>query len=302
MLHRGFMGAVIVTSLLLSPIIAWSAAGTSVEYSSGRISIVAEDATLSSVAERLSKIAGVTVYLDRAEQTRKVSVDVRSVSLDKAMKALVHPLNFAIVADRGGTVTELRIFRNAGLKESEYRVFAGERTTEARAAAPAPSSVQTLTAISPAPSVSRPQGPSQPSAQAQVVTSKKQQRISLAGPSPLVTGEKAFQQAIWVTNRMMEAEQVRQSMQVKADQAETQARDAASLTHMVQTSNANLQPQNAPQAQPATTTQAAQVSQQVSVQAYQQYSSQQRGFNYNAYYQQQSMRDNYSYYSTYRGR
>ena len=294
MSHKRISYAVIiVASLLFSPLAAWSAADTRVEFSSGRISVLAEDVTLSSVAAQLSKTAGVSVYLDRSEEARKVSVNVQGASFEKALKSLVYPLNFAIVSDQNGTVTELRIFRNTGLKDSEYHLFAAASPAEVKPVSlPARTATAAkITGSTPSTLASRSSAPS---------PSTSRSAGALAGPSRLLTGEKAFQANIWATAQMMEAEQVRQNMQVKADQAEMQARELASITAITQMSGPDSQQANTPpQTGPGVL--AAQQSQQSSASAYQQYASQQSGFNSSVYYQQWLMRQNYSFYNVRRG-
>jgi hypothetical protein len=294
MRHEAVFYVVVVAVVLLFPLAGWSAAGARVEFSSGSVSIVAENATLSSVAEQLSKTAGVNVYLDRAEEARNVSVDIQGASFEKGLKNLVYPLNFAIVSDQNGTVTEVRIFKNTGLIESGYRLFAALTPNEAKPVPlPDPTAAASGTGSSaPSPRASQSSAP---------YPSKSQSTDSLAGPSRLLTGEKAFQANVWTTKQMMEADQVRQNIQVKADQMEAQAREIASVTSMIQTSNPSVQQEQTPLPQTSSGNLAAQQSQQSSALAYQQYASQQTGFNSSIYYQQWMMRENYSFYNMRRG-
>ena len=305
---------IVVGLLFVSPLAGW-AATASVDLSSGKISIVSDEAPLSSVADQLSKKAGISIYLDRSAETRKVSVDVRTASLEKAVKSLVHPLNYVIVTDQSGKVTELRIFKNSGLKDSEYRLFAAPRPTEVKAAIASDTSKEQTRMISSAPGTQSKQGSPQTAAPTQTAASNVQQPTPLAGPSSLVTGERAFQSAIWTTKRMMEAEQIRQNMQVKADQADMQARELASISAMTQMSSGNAQQASTHGVQPSSGVPAAQQSQaqtqsvmqssaqqsQTQTQSFMQSSAQSRGFNNYTYYQQRAMRENYSLYNMRRG-
>ena len=280
--------------LLLSPAATWSAAGAKVEFSSGRISIVAENATLSSIAEQISKAAGVSVYLDRSQEGRKASADLRDASFEKALKNLVHPLNFVIVSDRNGTVTELRIFKNPGLREGEYRLFAATRPSDDKPVPP------------PERPPAAPKGSTQvPSAQVSLSPSSAASRLepsgSLSGTSQLLTGETAFQASIWTNKQIIQAEQRRQNIQVKAQQTELQKAEAASVASMIQMSSPNVQKEQTPVQQTSSGVLSAQQSQQSSEQAYQQYLSQQRGFSSYTYYQQRMMSQSFSFYSMRRG-
>ncbi len=275
-------GVAAIAVLLLAPLAAWTAAGPRVDYSSGRVTIVAEEATLSSVAEQLSKSAGISVYLDRSEEARKVSVDVQAASFEKAMRNLARPLSFAIVSDPDGTVREIRIFRNAGLKESEYRVFAATRPDGVRPlplpgiAASLPPSARPISSAAGAAASLR---PSQPST---IVSPVSEPTGALAGPSRLLTGERALQASIWAAKQMTEAEQVRQNRQVIDDQAQSRNQPTSP--------GAQKEPTPLPQTSPGIL--AGQQSQQFSSLAYQQHTVQQTGFNSSVYYQQLIMRQN----------
>ena len=282
-----------------------SSSGPTIEQSGGRISIVAEDATLGSIAEELSRKTGITVYLDRTEEKRKVSADVKQLSFEKGVRTLVHPLNYAIVADQHGRITELRIFKNTGTKESAFKVFTGPRTAGATLASAEPSRQVTPGPASPAKVAAE---------QVSAVRSSgntPQPAEGLAGPSARVTGERAFQYSAWVNQRMLEAEQMRQSMRVKADQAEAQERQVAAVTAMTQASMSAQQtsapaPHGPPVAQGPQTVQGAQAAMaaqqgQSQTQSFMQSNTQQRGYNNYTYYQQRAMRENISFYNMRRG-
>jgi hypothetical protein len=270
--------------LLLSPVAVWSAAGARVEFSSGRISITAEDATLASIAEQFSRVVGVRVYLDRSEQARIVSMRVQDASFDKALKTLSYPLNFAIVSDVNGTVTELRIFGHAGLKEGDYRIFSDTKPLEAKLSQfpgrqAAASTTGGSTASAEAISAKASAGPE--SAPAGL----------LAGASRLLTGERALQTSVWLSKQIMEAEQVRQNMQVKADQADVRSKEREAAL------NAPAQSYPGPQKEPTAIPQtgagvlASEQNQQAASMAYQQHASQQSGFSSSIYYQQWMLRE-----------
>jgi hypothetical protein len=293
------MSCTIAVSLLFVwPILGW-AATASVDVSSGHISIVSDEAPLSSVADQLSKKAGISIYLDRSAETSKVSVDVRTTSLEKAVKSLAHPLNYVIVTDQSGRVIELRIFKNSGLKDSEYRLFAAPRPSEVKSASHTVTAREQVRTASSAPGTQSKQGSPQTAAPTQAAAPNVQHVAPLAGPSSLVTGEKAFQYSIWTTKRMMEAEQMRQNMQVKADQADTQEKQAAAVTTMTQMS-ANAQQSGTSPQQAAPGAAPAQQS-QTQTQSFMQSSAQSRGLNNYIYYQQRAMRENYSVYNMRRG-
>lgn len=277
----------------IAPAIASPAASPRVEQSGGRITILADEATLSAVAEELSRKAGVTVYLDRTEEWRKVSADVRQLSFEKGIRALVHPLNYAIVTDRDGRITELRIFKNTGTKENAYKVFAAPRSAEATFASAEPSRQATPVPASPVKVAAQ-----TPSA-ARSSSNASQPAEGLAGPSTRVTGERAFQYSVWMNQRMKETEQIQQSLRVRADQVEAQERQMAAVTTMTQMTTGVQQENTAP---PSTLQGAMSTQQgQTQTQSFMQSSAQQRGFNNYMYYQQRAMRDNYSFYNMRRG-
>jgi len=309
------MSYIIAVSLLLvAPLSGW-AATPSVDVSFGQISIVSDEAPLSSVADQLSKKAGISIYLDRSAEAMKVSIDVRTTSLEKALKSLVHPLNYAIVTDRSGKVTELRIFKNSGLKDSEYRLFAATRPSELKSSSQTETVRDQVETVSSAPAAQSKPGSPLTAASTRIAVPNAQQAAPLAGPSILVTGDRAFQYAIWTTKRMMEAEQMRQNIQVKTDQADVQRREMASINAMTQMSSGNAQQASPPGVQPSPGVMAAQQDQaqtqsvmqssaqqgQTQTQSLMQSSAQSRGLNNYIYYQQRAMRDNYSLYNMRRG-
>jgi hypothetical protein len=279
------------------PLFASGAGSPRIEQSGGRITIVAEEVTLGSIAEELSRKAGITVYLDRSEETRKVSVDVKAISFEKGVKTVVYPLNYAIVADRDGRIIELRIFKNTGTKDNAYKVFAAPKASETQVASQV-ASIEPSRQASAGSAVAA-QGSPMP-ASAPPSSGKTPQPVEgLAGPSALVTGERAFRYNMWVNQRMIEAEQMRQGMRVKADQTEAQERQAAAVIAMTQiSSNAQQTNVTAPQEMQAAMT----VQQgQTQTQSFMQSSAQQRGFSNYMYYQQRAMRDSYSIYNVRRG-
>ena len=99
-----------------------------VTFNNDRINIYADNVSLSSIVDELSRQMSINVYLDKTQAGNNLTVDIRNTSFEKGLKMLTYPLNYVIVRGSQGEIRELRIFKNPGLADNNYKLFAHVNT------------------------------------------------------------------------------------------------------------------------------------------------------------------------------
>jgi len=191
--------------LLIFPLLSF--ASSSVILKDGRITIQAEGVPILRVAELISKEMGIDVYIDRSEQGRIVNVNIQDMPVEKGLRRLAYPLNYAIFS-REGKIRELRIFRSAGLKEEGYVVIRGEEAQK-------DAQPKALEKRSP---LLETQAREKIKPEENALKEKAEVRESYVQATP-VTGEKALAYNIWLNKRLAEMNSIKEQMQIMADKA-----------------------------------------------------------------------------------
>ncbi|MCM8816510.1 MAG: hypothetical protein NC913_03235 [Candidatus Omnitrophica bacterium] len=111
---------IILLSLLFMPFFLY--AGTKPVTKDYKLTLKAENLTLTDLARSLNNL-GIDVFIDRAEKDRIINVEIKEMPLEKAIKMLAYPLNYAIVFNEKGEVKELRIFKTSISPAKGYVAF-----------------------------------------------------------------------------------------------------------------------------------------------------------------------------------
>ncbi len=235
--------AILLLGLALMIPVSGFAKSMDVTFNNDRINIYADNVSLSSIVDELSRQMSINVYLDKTQAGNNLTVDIRNTSFEKGLKMLTYPLNYVIVRGSQGEIRELRIFKNPGLADNNYKLFAHVNTV-------ASSQKTEDGALRPEVRGQRSEDRGQRtevrgqepaiSSQQQVSSSPKLEtrnsKLETASSEP-VTGERALNYGMWAVKRMMAYEAVREQEQVRADQMESAKKEMAPVQNLVNAIN-----------------------------------------------------------------
>lgn len=204
------------------------ASNINITINNTNIDFTSENATLSAIATEISRSMGIKVYLDKSQENRKVSVDLKGVPFEKGIKMIAYPLNYVIFRDAGNNVKELLIFKTQGLNQGQYRIFAGEKTQVEGEGdrLPAAAKGTKKKEVSKANTGFLNNGKIKKDDEAN-------ERKSDGSDTIVLTGDRGFEIGIWVTKRMQEAETLRAQKQVEADSREYAKREMQPVKDVV---------------------------------------------------------------------
>jgi len=298
------------------------------------IDIYAEDEALVSVASEISRVMDIKVYIDRTQEDRKITVDLKGVPLEKGVKMIAYPLNYVIFRDESGNAKELLIFKIPGLTNKQYRFFAGKGGREV-------GGIERLTGVSEKDvkktvvtglnldksSMSKKATDNEETKNSASASETRapysfqgSDRSTDGSDTVVLKGERGFEVGKWVAKRMQEAETLRAQKQIEANSREYAKREMEPLIDTVNlmaiqqnknipTSGAGVSTNGNNESNTSTVT--TEVKTATSYQApssynswsanmqlrYYQFTSQSRSYNYYNYYQKMSSTINNSYMS-----
>lgn len=204
---------VILLSLLLLPL--YLNAGTKPVTKDYRLTLKAENLTLTDIARSLNEL-GIDVFIDRAEKDRVINVEIKEMPLEKAIKMLAYPLNYAIVFNERGEVRELRIFSTNISPAKGYVAFSSKNTEKEKDNRVLSGSLNNVAGYSTPIRDKMTNLPDNPEKDKRNLKNETEENTKLILEPKTLGGETAYAYNIWLNKRLAEMNSITEQQKMYA--------------------------------------------------------------------------------------